>query len=393
MKPEQAKSGERQRARLILEDGTVCEGWSIGVPGSTLGEIVFNTSATGYQEILTDPSYKGQIVLMTHPEIGNYGVNADDFESSGTEETGKNKGRIHAIGFVVSRMSPTMSSWRAQYTLQEFLQKNEVVGIEGVDTRMITRRIRTKGAMKAGITTEEISNEEFLKKVQAQPGFEELDMISLVTAPKPYKLQGMPIHSGLRLQRMVVVDFGIKASILTYLKEYVEELTVLPASSTYDEIVSHNPQGVLLSNGPGDPAVLHDAVATARKLVESGMPTFGICLGHQILGLASGAKVSKMPFGHHGGNHPVKDLEVDKIFITSQNHGYQVDFADFPEDRLKVTHINLNDRSIEGFRHLNAPVMSVQFHPEASPGPHDANYIFEAFMRTILNNQATAKTA
>jgi carbamoyl-phosphate synthase small subunit len=383
MKSEQGKTDERQRARLVLEDGTVCEGWSIGAPGSTLGEIVFNTSATGYQEILTDPSYKGQMVLMTQPEIGNYGINADDFESS----------QIHAVGFVVTRMSPTMSSWRAQYTLREFLVKNNVVGIEGVDTRMLTRKIRMKGAMKAGITTEDITTEDFLKQVQAQPGFEELDMISLVTAPQPYKLQGTPIHDGFRLQRMVVVDFGIKASILTYLKEYVEEITVLPANSTVADILAHNPQGVLLSNGPGDPAVLHDAVATARALVESGMPTFGICLGHQILGIASGAKVSKMRFGHHGGNHPVKDLEVDKIFITSQNHGYQVDFDAFPEDRLSVTHINLNDGSIEGFRHKNAPVMSVQFHPEASPGPHDANYIFEAFMRTILDNQTVAKSA
>ena len=347
---------------------------------------MFNTSATGYQEILTDPSYKGQMVLMTYPEIGNYGVNADDFESDE-----RNKGRGHAIGFVVCRMSPTMSSWRAQYTLKEFLVKNGVVGIEGVDTRMLTRRIRTHGAMKAGITTEDIPTEAFLKQVQAQPGFEELDMISLVTVEKPYTIEGRPIHPGVRLARMVVVDFGIKASILTYLKEYVDTITVVPANSTAAEILAHQPQAVLLSNGPGDPSVLHDAVEAARALVESGVPTFGICLGHQILGLASGAKVSKMRFGHHGGNHPVKDLEVDKVFITSQNHGYQVDFEHFPEDRLRVTHINLNDGSIEGFRHLDAPVMSVQFHPEASPGPHDANYIFESFMRTTLDNPGAIK--
>lgn len=370
---------ERLSARLILEDGSVYHGQSIGVPGTTLGELVFNTSSTGYQEILTDPSYKGQIVLMTYPEIGNYGINSGDFESK----------TINAIGFIVSRLSPYTSSWRAEYSLQEFLSKNGVVGIEGVDTRAITRKIREKGAMKAGITTEAISDEAFAKQVKEQPGFEELDMISLVTVKEPYKIHTPAPICQPQVKRMAVVDFGIKASILHYLQQYVEEITVLPADSTFEQIMSHQPQAVLLSNGPGDPAVLHDAVKTARQLVESGTPTFGICLGHQILGLACGAKVSKMRFGHHGGNHPVKDLEVEKVFITSQNHGYHVEFENFPEDRLKVTHLNLNDGSIEGFRHLNAPVMSVQFHPEASPGPHDANYIFERFMQTALSGDAS----
>lgn len=369
---------ERLSARLILEDGSVYHGQSIGVPGTTLGELVFNTSSTGYQEILTDPSYKGQIVLMTYPEIGNYGINSEDFESK----------TINATGFIVSRLSPSTSSWRAEYSLQEFLSKNGVVGIEGVDTRAITRKIREKGAMKAGITTEAISDEAFAKQVKEQPGFEELDMISLVTVKEPYKIHTPAPICQPQVKRMAVVDFGIKASILHYLQQYVEEITVLPASSTFEQIMSHQPQAVLLSNGPGDPAVLHDAVKAARQLVESGTPTFGICLGHQILGLACGATVSKMRFGHHGGNHPVKDLEVEKVFITSQNHGYHVEFDNFPEDRLKVTHVNLNDGSIEGFRHLNAPVMSVQFHPEASPGPHDANYIFERFMQTAISGDA-----
>jgi len=367
-------------ARLILEDGSVFHGESIGVPGTTLGEIIFNTSATGYQEILTDPSYKGQIVLMTYPEIGNYGVNRDDFESS----------QIHAVGFVISRLSEQTSSWRSDATLREFLVKNSVVGLQGVDTRTITRRIRDKGAMKAGITTEAISDAEFLQQVRAQPGFEECDFISQVTRAEVESIQGQPIHVGLRLKKMAVVDYGIKASILTYLQEYVEEIVVLPASSNFAEIVRHQPQAVLLSNGPGDPSVLHEAVQTAKQLAESGLPTFGICLGHQILGLACGAKVTKMPFGHHGGNHPVKDLELDRIFITSQNHGYQVSFDAFPEERLQVTHVNLNDGTMEGFRHKNAPVMSVQFHPEASPGPHDANYIFERFMETALSALAPA---
>jgi carbamoyl-phosphate synthase small subunit len=366
----------RQSARLVLADGSVFHGLSIGVPGTTLGELVFNTSSTGYQEILTDPSYRGQIVLMTYPEIGNYGINSDDFESS----------RINAIGFVVSRLSPFTSSWRSEVSLQEFLKKNNVVGIEGVDTRAITRKTREKGTLKAGITTESISDADFLKQVQAQPGFEELDMISQVTTQEPYSLKTENPVSHIRVKKLVVVDYGIKASILHYLQQYAEEIIVLPASSDFERIMSYQPQGVLLSNGPGDPAVLYEAVDTARQLVESGVPTFGICLGHQILGLACDAKVSKMRFGHHGGNHPVKDMELEKVFITSQNHGYCVEFENFPSDRLAVTHINLNDQSIEGFRHLNAPVMSVQFHPEASPGPHDANYIFERFMQTAVDN-------
>jgi carbamoyl-phosphate synthase small subunit len=371
---------DHQPARLILEDGSVFHGEAIGVPGTSLGEIIFNTSATGYQEILTDPSYKGQMVLMTYPEIGNYGVNRDDFESS----------KIHAAGFVISRLSEQTSSWRSDATLREFLVKNQVVGIQGVDTRTITRRIRDKGAMKAGITTESVSDAEFLQQVRAQPGFEECDFISQVTRAEVEIIQGQPIHAGLRLKKMAVVDYGIKASILTYLQEYVEEIVVLPASSNFADIVAHQPQAVLLSNGPGDPSVLHEAVHTAKQLTESGLPTFGICLGHQILGLACGAQVTKMPFGHHGGNHPVKDMELDRIFITSQNHGYQVSFDAFPEDRLQVTHVNLNDGTMEGFRHKQAPVMSVQFHPEASPGPHDANYIFERFMETALRAMAPA---
>ncbi|WP_303675030.1 glutamine-hydrolyzing carbamoyl-phosphate synthase small subunit [Vampirovibrio chlorellavorus] len=363
-------------ARLVLEDGSVYHGQSIGVTGTTLGELVFNTSSTGYQEILTDPSYRGQMVLMTYPEIGNYGISSHDFESA----------HINAVGLVVSRLSPFTSSWRSEFSLQEFLVKNKVVGIEGVDTRAITRKIREKGTLKAGITTEAISDAEFIQRVQAQPGFEELDMISQVTTLEPYTIRTENPVSSIRVQKLVVVDYGIKASILHYLQQYVEEIVVLPAHCDFEQIRALQPQGVLLSNGPGDPAVLYEAVAMARQLVDAGIPTFGICLGHQILGLACGAKVSKMRFGHHGGNHPVKDMLLDKVFITSQNHGYCVEFDEFPEDRLMVTHINLNDQTIEGFQHRNAPVMSVQFHPEASPGPHDANYIFERFMRTAVES-------
>jgi carbamoyl-phosphate synthase small subunit len=365
----------RKPARMALADGTILQGLSIGAIGTTLGEIVFNTSATGYQEILTDPSYKGQIVLMTHPEIGNYGVNQDDYESA----------QIHAVGFVVSRLSPFCSSWRAEQPLQAFLQRNNVVGIEGVDTRAITRRIRQHGVMKAGISSDEtLSDKDFLAQVRAQPSFEDCDFIGQVTRAQPETIKTQIAPGAHRLDRMVIVDYGMKDSILTYLKQSVAEITIVPATTTFEQIQSYRPQAVLLSNGPGDPSVLTEAVKTAALLSQSGIPTFGICLGHQILGLACGAKVTKMPFGHHGGNHPVKDLELDRIFITSQNHGYCVEFDAFPEDDLAVTHINLNDKTIEGFRHRHAPVMSVQFHPEAAPGPQEANYIFESFMQTAI---------
>ncbi|MGE0200422.1 MAG: glutamine-hydrolyzing carbamoyl-phosphate synthase small subunit [Candidatus Melainabacteria bacterium] len=371
-------------AVLVLEDGTRFTGYSLGATGKTFGELVFNTSLTGYQEVLTDPSYKGQIVLMTYPEIGNYGVNDEDFES----------GKIHVNGFAINRLSPIPSSWRAEKSLQEFLEKNGIVGIESVDTRALTMRIRDKGAMKAGIlsaatTPDETAIEAFLQEVKAQPGLEEQGLTNVVSTPKAYTLKSPGLKDpALSLQRMTVIDYGAKQSILRYLQEYVEEVTVLPSTATLDDVLATKPQGVLLSNGPGDPAVLTEEVKLARAIIESGLPTFGICLGHQILGLACGARVTKMPFGHHGGNHPVKDIEGDRIFITSQNHGYAAEFDSFPEDTLRVTHINLNDGTIEGFRHLNAPVMSVQFHPEASPGPHDANCVFKSFVRVILDHQS-----
>jgi carbamoyl-phosphate synthase small subunit len=378
------KLEKRQSALLVLEDGSVYEGLSIGKPGTSFGELIFNTSATGYQEILTDPSYRGQIVLMTYPEIGNYGANMDDIESE----------KIHAAGFVVKRLSPTTSSWRAEVSLQEFLFCNGVVGIEGVDTRAITRRIRAAGAMKAGITTESISVEEFLQQVQAQPHLIEQNLVEQVTVPESYTLQQDDVveekHS---LDKLVVMDYGIKRSILQSMLQFVREIVVLPAGTPFEVIASYQPDGVLLSNGPGDPTTLANEITMAKKLISSGIPTFGICLGHQILALASGAKVSKMPFGHHGGNHPVKDLETGQIIITSQNHGYAADFDDFPKD-LVVTHVNLNDKTIEGFRHKKAPVSSVQFHPEASPGPHDTQYLFARFVvEALRQNQTDTLTA
>ena len=365
-------------ARLLLEDGSMYDGYCIGVPGTVFGELVFNTASTGYQEILTDPSYKGQIVLMTYPEIGNYGINGDDFESS----------KIQSAGFVVRRLCSNPSSWRAHGSLEKFMMRNGQTGIEGVDTRAVTRRIRMHGAMKAGITTADISAPEFLEQVMNQPALNQQDLVSQASTPEAYTLSQTPVRPV--VDRLVVVDFGIKKSILRYLQELVHEITVVPYNATVEQILAYNPQGVLLSNGPGDPAVLHNEIALAKALIDQNLPTFGICLGHQILALASGAQVGKMPFGHHGANHPVKDLETGKIDITSQNHGYAIEKSNFPEDTLSITHLNLNDQTVAGIRHKNRPVCSVQFHPEASPGPHDSQYIFERFMREILAHTAAA---
>lgn len=360
-----------KQARLMLEDGSCFEGFSMGAEGVSFGELVFNTAVAGYQEILTDPSYRGQIVLMTHTEIGNYGVNREDYESE----------RIHANGFIVKRLSPVASSWRAQLPLHAFMARNGTVGIQGVDTRAITRRIREAGAMKCGITTMQIPAEEFLPQIRQQPGLDSQDLVAQVTTSAPYELENHSLDAG--IERLVVVDFGVKQSILKYLLRFTRKLFVMPAGSSYEDIMARQPDGILLSNGPGDPSVLHSAIQTAKHLVDTGIPIFGICLGHQILALACGARVEKMRFGHHGGNHPVRDLETGRIAITSQNHGYavQVDEA-FPET-LKVTHINLNDGSVEGFRHVHAPVFSVQFHPEAAPGPNDALHLFERFAHTV----------
>lgn len=364
------------QARLMLENGQVFTGRLIGVPGTTYGEIVFNTAHTGYQEILSDPSYKGQIVVMTYPEIGNYGINTDDLESTD----------VHAAAFVVRRLSPVTSNWRATGSLPDLFKEKQITGIEAVDTRAITRIVRQYGAMKAGVTTEDISDDEFLAKIKSQPTLDEQNLVEQVTTKAQYTLQTTDPGQTL-LNRLVVVDFGVKKSILTYLQALVDELVVVPASTTLQQIQVLKPQGVLLSNGPGDPRILTEAVQLAKDLINADMPTFGICLGHQILSLACGADVEKMPFGHHGANHPVKDMEADKINITSQNHGYAVSPNNFPASVVKVTHINLNDNTIAGIRHVTKPVASVQFHPEASPGPHDSNYLFKQFVEEMVEQQ------
>lgn len=348
----------------------------MGATGTRIAELVFNTATTGYQEILTDPSYAGQIVLMTSPEMGNYGVNVDDVESHG--------GRVYARGLVVRRLSKLPSSWRAEQPLDAYLKHHQLTGIEGIDTRAVTRKIRELGSMKAAITTENTPVEAVLEAINAHPGLEEQDLVNEVTTPEPYQLAGSKNvkFENFKLKTLAVIDLGIKQNILRQLQELVWTIYVFPAHAKKEDILACKPDAVFLSNGPGDPSILTDTIQLAKDLIGSGLPTFGICLGHQILALASGAKVEKMRFGHHGANHPVKDLETGRIVITSQNHGYAVCEDGVSEDMV-VTHVNLNDGSIEGFRHKAAPVFSVQFHPEASPGPHDAQYLFERFIEAI----------
>ncbi len=360
-------------ARLILEDGTTWHGAAMGAEGTTFGELVFNTCMTGYQEILTDPSYKGQVVLMTHPEIGNYGINPQDVESQAA----------HVRGFIARRISPTTSNWRANGSLEGYLRQQNIVGISGVDTRALTRRVRDKGTIKCGITTANLlSDSDFLALIREQPAIESEGLVNQVSTPQPYQLK----QDGLNylVDRLVVMDYGVKHSILNYLKTLVRVITVMPHQSDLSAVMAYQPQAVLLSNGPGDPENVPHAVALAKQLLAKDIPTFGICLGHQILSLACGANVAKLPFGHHGGNHPVQDTETKKISITSQNHNFATMPDNFPSDVLTVTHVNLNDNTIAGIRHNTKAMASVQFHPEASPGPHDSTYLFEGFMRAVI---------
>ncbi len=370
---------ERQKTLVALEDGTILEGTSFGAPGEKTGEVVFNTSMTGYQEILTDPSYKGQIVTMTYPLIGNYGVNEEDVEST----------QPYVEGFIIREYSSIPSSWRAQGNLGQFLKNRRIIGIEGVDTRALTKHIRTAGAMKAIISTEDMNKDRLIEKAKASPGLIGQDLVKEVScaAPYPWKSQfptsyQPPFTSRDHRYRIIAMDFGIKHNILRLFESFGCDITVVPANTRADEILSTHPEGIVLSNGPGDPEGVPYAVETIRELIGE-KPIFGICLGHQILGLALGGRTYKLKFGHHGGNHPVKDLTKGKVSITAQNHGFCVDIGSLRDEHIESTHINLNDQTLEGMRHRELPIISIQFHPEASPGPHDARYLFEDFIEMM----------
>lgn len=365
------------QAILALEDGTVFEGESFGPPGERTGEVVFNTSMTGYQEILTDPSYKGQIVVMTYPLIGNYGVSREDFESA----------RPHVEGFVVREYSDFPSSWRSEGSLSDFLREYSIVGIEGIDTRALTRHIRTKGAMKGIVSTEDLDKNSLVERARKSPGLVGRDLVKEVTCSCPYRWDEPPFaHKPRDLGfHVVCYDFGVKHNILRMLVAAGCGVTVVPARTPAEEVLELQPDGILLSNGPGDPEGVAYAIENIRNLLDK-KPIFGICLGHQILGLAFGGRTYKLKFGHHGGNHPVKDLATGRVQITVQNHGFAVDIGSLKDYAIELTHINLNDYTLEGMRHKELPIFSVQYHPEASPGPHDAEGLFLRFVE-LMNAQ------
>ncbi len=356
------------KAILALEDGKIFKGESFGAEGERYGEVVFNTAMSGYQEIITDPSYKGQIVAMTYPLMGNYGINPEDMESR----------KPFLEGFVVKEYSKIASNWRAKDELGKYFRSNNIIGIEGIDTRALTLHIRKAGAMKAVLSTIDSNEKNLVEKANKSQGLEGIDLVQDVTVSKKY------IWSQVKNKKykVVVLDCGVKYNILRKLIESGCETVVMPADTEAKEILKIKPDGFLLSNGPGDPAAVSYVVDTTKKLLGK-LPIFGICLGHQMLGLALGGKTYKLKFGHHGANHPVKDLKTGKIMITSQNHGFCVDVGSLNKRDVEMTHINLNDSTLEGMRHKKFPAFSVQFHPEASPGPHDAGYLFNEFTKMM----------
>ena len=356
------------KAILVLEDGRTFHGASFGAEGETFGEIVFNTSMSGYQEILTDPSYAGQIVCMTYPLIGNYGVNGEDVESR----------RPWAEGFVVREASRIASNWRATETLDSYLKRNNIVGIEHIDTRALVRHIRDKGAMRSAISTVDLDRDSLLEKVLASPPMENRELASAVTVSDEFDYPA----AGEAQYHIVAYDFGVKTNSLREFAKFGCRVTVVPADTSADKVLALEPDGIFLSNGPGDPASMTTVVNEIKKLTESNVPMFGICLGHQILGQVFGGETFKMKFGHRGGNQPIKNLDTGKIEIASHNHGFAVDRKSLPAD-VEVTHINLNDDTVAGLRHKKLPVFSVQYHPESAPGPHDSEYLFERFVELI----------
>jgi carbamoyl-phosphate synthase small subunit len=370
-------------AILALEDGTVFRGTSAGAPGEARGEVVFNTNMTGYQEVLTDPSYAGQIVTMTSAQIGNYGVSGEDAESA----------KPQVAGFVMRESSPVASNWRADQTLREYLTKYDIVAIADIDTRALTRKLRSGGVMRGIIASGNVNADKLVEQARSIARMEGADLVRDVTCAAPYEWRAEgdqapeeflvpPERRARRRLRIAAYDLGIKRNILRRLAAHNCDVHVFPAAAPAADLLAIEPDGVFLSNGPGDPAALPYVTANVTQLVSTDVPIFGICLGHQVLGLAMGGKTFKLKFGHRGGNHPVKNLATNKVEITSQNHGFAVDPDSLPAD-VRVTHLNLYDGTVEGLRHVDKRVFCVQYHPEASPGPHDADYLFRQFLDEI----------
>ena len=375
------------KAILALENGACYEGVSLGKQGKAFGEVVFNTSMTGYQEVLTDPSYSGQIVAMTCPQIGNYGVADSDHESRGPQ----------VAGFIMRDASPIASNWRASDTLHNYLEEHDIVAITDIDTRSLTRLLRSSGVMRGIVTTDALRIEQAIEEAKTIAPMEGLDLVQHVTCPDPFIWrEDMDLgnnseagdftltkeRSNKQRLRIAAYDFGMKWNILRRFTAYGCDVHVFPATAPASDLLAVEPHGIFLSNGPGDPAPLEYAVANSRELIASDVPMFGICLGHQVLGLALGGKTYKLKFGHRGANHPVKNLATGRIEITSQNHGFAIDPDSLSSD-VEVTHVNLYDGTVEGLRHTTRPVFAVQYHPEASPGPHDADYLFQDFIDAI----------
>ena len=370
-----------QKAILALEDGHFFYGYAFsGLNQKEVGgEVIFNTSMTGYQEIITDPSYKGQIIVFTEPQIGNYGINPEDEESD----------KVHANAIVVKDISKTFSNWRAEKSLIEYLDENNVIGITDIDTRAIVRILRDYGVMKGYITTEDISPQEAVKRARNIPDISELNLVSQVSKKEPYKWEygTWDLEKGYKKQiekkyKVAVIDYGVKRNILRLMADRGCDLTCFPYNVEAEEIIKFNPDGIFLSNGPGDPAILKYQIDQIKKLLKTDIPIFGICLGHQLLTWAVGGRTYKLEFGHHGGNHPVKNLKTGEVEITAQNHNYATDIDSLPSN-VEITHINLNDHTPEGMRLTDRPVFSIQYHPESSPGPHDSLYIFDEFVNLI----------
>ena len=361
-------SNSRTKALIALEDGTVFEGRVFAGSGEAYGELVFNTSMTGYQEILTDPSYNGQIVTLTYPLIGNYGVNEEDVESY----------KIHAAGLVVGEYSHRASNWRSSGTLKEYLEASGKIGIDQIDTRAVTLHIRSKGAMKCVLSTTDLDPKSLVKKAKDSPGLVGRDLCTEVSTKKPYVFEG----SAGKKRKIAVMDCGIKTNQLRIMKDLGCELHVFPNGVKAKDVLAIKPDGFFISNGPGDPEAVPNTVREIRDIVHSGLPTFGICFGHQLLGQAFGGKTFKLKFGHRGANQPVIETSTGRVDITSQNHGFAVDIKSLPDD-VETTHINLNDKTSEGQRHKKLPCFSVQYHPEAAPGPNDAFHLFDRFVKMV----------